>query len=374
MTAIFFNLLTNSIFSLFCGLVVVGFFIWLFRVQTGPWRLFLLSLPFVKIIYDCVRGLPADSVLLAGLDPFSLPPKHQLLQIGAGFSEWGPTFNVIFSVRNTEGKEFASSVGDYLTIWLNREFGSELPLMILTGVAAASLTLLSIRVWNAFKFERRRRADRSTAKPLRVEKVWFREVDIYISEAFSGTPFTGGIVKPYICVPSDSFEKLSNEELEAVLKHELGHIRQFDLPVTMAIQILGDLFWFVPGYRWLSRKIDRLREVVADQWATFNGAKPEVLASALVTLKEIPEANDKFILYSAFFREKSLLKVRVEKLLNEGDEKSPRFGWQYKWVRYGFSIWIASAVMLATIGGNHTTVNLKNPEWFNQLLNVLGFQ
>ena len=142
----------------------------------------------------------------------------------------------------------------------------------------------------------------------------------------------------------------------------------------MAIKVLGDLFWFVPGYRWLSRKIDRLREIVADQWATLNGAKPEALASALVTLKEIPEPNEKFILYSAFFREKSLLKVRIEKLLNEKSEKPPRFGWQYKWVRYGFSIWIASAVMFATIGGNHTTANLKNPEWFNQLLNVLGFQ
>ncbi|MCB9027383.1 MAG: M56 family metallopeptidase [Bdellovibrionaceae bacterium] len=374
MTAIFFNLLTNSIFSLFCGLVVVGFFIWLFRVPTGPWRLFLLSLPFVKIIYDCVRGIPANSVLLADLDPFSLPPKHQLLQVGAGFSEWGPTLNVIFSVRNTEGKEFASSVGDYLTIWLNREYGSELPLIILTGVVAVSLTLLCIRLWNAIKFERKRKSDRSLEEQFRAEKVGFREVDIYVSKLFSGTQFTGGIVKPYICIPSDSFEKLNNDELEAVLKHELGHIRQFDLPATMAIQILGDLFWFVPGYRWLSRKIDRLREVVTDQWATVNGAKPEALASALITLKEIPETSEKFILYSAFFREKSLLKMRVERLISDSAERSPRFGWQYKWVRFGFSFWIASAVMFATIGGNHTMADIKNPEWFNQLLSVLGFQ
>ncbi|MCB0412372.1 MAG: hypothetical protein KDD22_07590 [Bdellovibrionales bacterium] len=72
---------------------------------------------------------------------------------------------------------------------------------------------------------------------------------------------------------------------------------------------------------------------------------PIVLASALVRLKEIPETNDRFILYSAFFR-----------------EKAPRFGWQYKWVRFAISVWIASAVMFTTIGGNHTTAELKNPE------------
>jgi hypothetical protein len=85
MTALFFNLMVNSAFSMICGLLVVGFFIWFFRRQTGPAKLFLWSLPFLKIVYDCARGLPPDSVLLAGLDPFSLPPKHQLLMAGAGF-------------------------------------------------------------------------------------------------------------------------------------------------------------------------------------------------------------------------------------------------------------------------------------------------
>lgn len=373
MIAIFFNLLANSSLSILCGLVVVGFFIWTFRVPTGPWRLLLLSLPFIKVVYDCIRGLPANSVLLAGLDPFSLPPKHQLLQIGAGFSQWGPTFNVIFSVRNTEGKEFASSLGDYLVIWLNRKFGPEFLLVVLTAVVAVSITLLSIRVWSAFRFERKRKTDRLTAKAIATERVGYRSVDIYSSAAFSGTPFTGGIFNPYICVPADSLEKLRPEELDAVLKHELGHIRQFDLLVTMIIKMLGDLFWFVPGYRWLSRHIDRLREVVADQWAVSMGSSPEALASALVTLKEIPESNDQFVLYSAFFREKSLLQERVRRLIGGVVEKPARFGWQNKWFRILSSVWIASAVMFTTIGGNHTTAQLKNPEWFNQLLQALGF-
>ncbi|MFN7728075.1 MAG: hypothetical protein ACK5P7_02850 [Bdellovibrio sp.] len=84
MTFIFFNLLVNSILSLLIGLMVVYFFIWFFRIEMGRWNMFLLSLPFVKIVYDFARGVPEKSVLFSGVDPFSLPPKHQLLSIGAG--------------------------------------------------------------------------------------------------------------------------------------------------------------------------------------------------------------------------------------------------------------------------------------------------
>ncbi len=44
MTFIFFNLLVNSILSLAIGLMLVYFFIWFFRVETGRWKVFLLSL------------------------------------------------------------------------------------------------------------------------------------------------------------------------------------------------------------------------------------------------------------------------------------------------------------------------------------------
>lgn len=374
MTAVFFNLLSNAAFSMACGMLVVGFFIWLFRVETGPWKLFLLCLPFVKIVYDSVRGLPPDSILLHGLDPFSLPARHQFLQLGVGFSYWAPEFNLIFSVRDMAGKAYAASIGDYLVIWLNRTFGYQVLLIILDAVLAVSATLVVIRGVSACRFEKRRKVDRVAAITLRTEQFQLRTVDIYVSNQFSGTPFTGGVLRPYICIPQDAFDKLSKDELDAVIAHELGHIRQLDLIVTIAVQLLGDLFWFVPGYRWLSRKIDRLREVVADQWAVSSGIEPALLASALVKLKDISEKSGRLVLYSAFFREKSLLKVRVEKLLGMAPEKRSRFGWGNVWFRSAFSVWIFTAVMIATVGGNHQSVNLKNPQWFNSLLRNLGLE
>lgn len=375
MTLVFFNLLVNSVFSLLAGLLVVHFFLWLFRVETGPWKLFLLSLPFAKIVYDSARGVPRNSVLHSNIDTFNMPPRHHYLMADAGFSEWGPSFSLQFSVKDLQGNRHAESMGDYLALWLHKTFGVEVPLAILSGVVAISATLLAIRLLQAFRFERERRTDRLTAQPLRTIKLWKRSVDVYLSSYFSGTPFTGGLLQPYVCIPADAHQKLSAEELEAVIAHELGHVRQLDLAVTIAVQILGDLFWFVPGYRWLSRRIDRLREIVADQWAVRSGIEPPLLASALVKLKEIP-ASDRFVLYSAFFREKSLLEIRVRRLLGEAPEKKPRLGWQNKWIRLAVTFWIFTSVMTATFGGNHALdkTSSQNPPWVNRLLESWGLK
>jgi len=371
MTFIFFNLLVNSILSLMIGLMLVYFFIWFFRVETGRWKLFLLSLPFVKIVYDFVRGIPEKSVLFSGVDPFTLPPKHQLLSVGAGFDGWTPFVSTVFSVNALDGKTYNSSIGDYFLIWIHRKFGNEVPLIIVSAVLAISFALLMIRLVQYYRFEKRRREDRAVLSPFKTVKVGPRTVDIYFTPNFSGTPFTGGIIAPYICLPEDATQKLSDEELNAVIAHEMGHVRYYDLVVTLVIQGLGDLFWFVPGYRWLSRKIDRLREIVADSWAVSSSIEPQFLASALLKLKEIPENNEGFALYSAFFREKSLLKERIERLIGGVEEPSPRFGWQNSWLRFGVTIFISVVVLNSVFGGNYKNeAAMKAPEWMEKLFKV----
>lgn len=371
MTNLFINLLVNAAFSLAAGFLVVSFFLWLFRIGTGPAKLFLLSLPFAKVVYDCARGIPANSISLTNIDTFSLPPKHHILTLGSDFTKWGPALSLKFSSTNLDGKQYAESIGDYLAQGLNRSLGPTLPTIALGLVLLISAALLSRRLILGIRFERERRADQILSPSLRKVTLWPRTVEIYVSHHFTGSPFTGGIFKPYICIPAEARAKLDAEELEAVIAHELGHVRQFDILVTIAIQALGDFFWFIPCYRLLSRKIDRLRELVADQWAVRSGAEPALLASALTKLREIP-APKGFTLYSAFLREKSLLKLRVQRLLGDAPEKSPRFGWQNKWIRLAATVWIFTAVMTATFGGNHSVQNVKNPEWFDQILQKFG--
>ncbi|MGZ3768993.1 MAG: M56 family metallopeptidase [Bdellovibrio sp.] len=365
-TLIFFNLFSNAVFSFWIGLLVVFFFIKLFRVRTGPWKLFLLLLPFIKVLYDFLSGVPTNSILVQHINPFKVQPGFQTINIGIGGSYWGPTLQLLFTVKDALKNQFAASAGDYLFFWIAGKHAT-IPAFAVLFALSVSAFLVGRRLFHAYRFESLRKEDRTFSFQLGTEKIDFRTVDVYISKGFAGTPFTGKIFKPYICIPEETYKNLKAEEIAAVLAHEIGHIRQFDIVFTMFIQFLGDFFWFVPGYRWLSRKIDCLREIVADQFAVKTGIRGEYLASALLTLKEIPKDENNFVLYSAFARERSLLKTRILFLLGETAEKSERFGWNFLLVRIILSIWITKAVVNSSLGGNYGT-NFASPESLIKLL------
>lgn len=363
-----FNLLVNSSLSFFIGIMIVVCSIKLIRLGNCRWRLFLLSLPFVKIVFDILKGVPNSSVVFTGLDPFNLPPKSQLLEIGAGWNDWGPVFSVVLSANDLAGVKHSSSLADYLSIWLIRNFGPNIPRGLLLVVLLCSLALVIRRFVSIWNFEIKRKHQRLLDQTHSTIKVGFRTVDIYVSKAFKGTPFTGGVLNPYICFPAVVFNLLSEDERTAAINHEIAHIKNWDLVFSLAIKIMGDLFWFVPGYNLLATKIDRLREILADERAIDFGAKSQYLASALIKLGELPATNDSSVLYSAFFREKSLLKVRVDRLLKKSDDSKPRFLWKFKVVRIALAIFVTSAVMSSTFGGNHRPEDHVRPKWFEDWL------
>lgn len=369
---VIFNLIVNSACSFMAGILVVAAVIRLFRVGNSHWKLFLLSLPFIKIVWDIGRGIPASSIIFSGINPLSLPPKHQTLTIGAGFSEFGPIINLMFSARDLSGQSHSTSLADYIAAFLMRDFHSAAPRVVLIGIIGVSLLLLTRRAFLAIRFELNRRNQRSKDKTLRQVDLKARKVDIYTSKAFSGTPFTGGILRPYICFPESTFLALTDTEREAVIRHEIAHIRHWDLLATLAIKALGDVFWFIPLYRFLSRKIDRLRELLADRVAVQSGASNAHLASALVKLKEAPLSEHQPILYSAFFREPALLKVRVNELLGASPIRAARLGWNNRLFRIVITAWTAGAVMIATFGGNHQVKDDALPEWAERLIERLS--
>lgn len=315
MAIIFFNLFVNATFSLMLSLGLVLACNRLMRAQVGPWKLFLLSLPFVKVVYDFLKGVPSSSILITNIDPYRLPPGVQTFKLGIGMSNYIPQIKAIFTIRGEDGIQYGASVGDYLVYWLAHKLGPEFPLYLVYFVSVVAVGLLLRRAFLGMMFEWQRRKDRRQSKPLREQKLFGRTVDIYISHAFTGTPFTGGVFRPYICIPRDAYESLNKSELEAVIAHEMGHVQQLDLLVTILICALGDIFWFVPGYRWLCQKLERMREVIADQRAVRAGASPAVLASALIRLKEVSMGESAMIFYAPFFREKALLRLRIESLV-----------------------------------------------------------
>jgi len=355
-----FNLLINGALSFLAGLMMVMFALTIFRVETSRWKILLLTLPFIKIIWDISRGIPDTSSLYYGVDPILLPPYHRYLSVGAAISHFGPVPYLSLKLIGWAGELYSISLADIFGSWLEHIFGGWVIWTSLTIMLTGSVYFVTKRIfcWIWFEVKRRREFRVGGAQIYQVYPLGFRIIKIYVSSEFSGSPFTGGLLRPYICLPRDAIDILDSKEISAVIAHEVAHVRGFDWVCTFAIKLLGDFFWFVPGYRWLSRKIERMREILADRSAVIQGATPEYLANALLKLKELQLRPVLGSAYSAFFKERALLSVRVRALMGEPcDPRPSRLGWSRWYVKFPVMIWVFGSVMIATLGGNYAVAD-----------------
>ena len=90
-----------------------------------------------------------------------------------------------------------------------------------------------------------------------------RPVRVLISRLID-SPAVAGWLHPAILVPAASLLRLTAAQLEAVLAHELAHIRRCDYVVNL-LQTVGEtLFFYQPALWWLSSRIRRERELCCD--------------------------------------------------------------------------------------------------------------
>ena len=90
-----------------------------------------------------------------------------------------------------------------------------------------------------------------------------------------------GILRPVVLFPVGLINQLSVEEVSAILRHELTHLRRHD-PLWNAIQeLLQALFFYHPVIYWLGRELDREREFACDD-AVLEQTEPKIYARALL--------------------------------------------------------------------------------------------
>ncbi|AKP50750.1 M56 family metallopeptidase [Cyclobacterium amurskyense] len=94
-------------------------------------------------------------------------------------------------------------------------------------------------------------------------------------------PITYGILKPVILIPIGLMVQLSPAQLEAIIAHELAHIRRHDFAINLVQAALEILFFYHPAFWWINTLVKEAREHVADDMAIASGVKSIDLAHAL---------------------------------------------------------------------------------------------
>lgn len=77
---------------------------------------------------------------------------------------------------------------------------------------------------------------------------------------FVQVPAVIGWIKPVILVPAGALLNLSALELEAVLAHELAHIRRFDYAANLLQSAVEALMFYHPAMWWIGKRIRAERE------------------------------------------------------------------------------------------------------------------
>ena len=98
------------------------------------------------------------------------------------------------------------------------------------------------------------------------------------------SPVTAGWWRPVVLVPASLATGMPPHLLEALLAHELAHVRRFDYLVNLIQSAIEILLFYHPAVWWLSQRIRSEREQIADDLAASELGEPRRLALALSEL------------------------------------------------------------------------------------------
>lgn len=108
-----------------------------------------------------------------------------------------------------------------------------------------------------------------------------KPIEIRVSRA-SLEPGIFGIIRPVLIWPAGISDRLDNPQLEAVLAHELGHVRRRD-NLTAAIHMLVEaIFWSHPLVWWLGARLVEERERACDEEVLALGSERRVYAESIL--------------------------------------------------------------------------------------------
>ncbi|CAG5073655.1 hypothetical protein DYBT9623_04849 [Dyadobacter sp. CECT 9623] len=126
------------------------------------------------------------------------------------------------------------------------------------------------------------------------------------------TPIVIGTLSPVILVPIGFLSGFSTAQVEAILAHELAHIKRNDYLINLFQSFVEVIFFFHPAIWWLSDRIRAEREHCCDDIALAVCGDKMSLAHALVKVAEWQTAPR---VAMAFASKKPLLLSRVQRVL-----------------------------------------------------------
>ena len=214
---------------------------------------------------------------------------------------------------------------DQATLWIE----NNLPVLVNFWFFGA--LLFFFRLLNSLSEIRGLRKSAQMVTDFEVQKMTYRlvgrlgisrEVELRMSE-MAHSPLTFGTIKPVILLPATLIFHLSPAQLEAIIAHELAHVKRNDYLSNLLLSGLEILFFFHPCYWWMSQTVKELRENAADDLALKAGIQPKVLATSLAEVLNFAKQNPPELALAAGKKRNPTL-LRIKRMLGYQTENYPQ--------------------------------------------------
>lgn len=281
------NVFLNSLLSFFTVAFLIEAIIFLFRIPQGRIAATLRMVPIFKLpidlcLYDFSRWSYAH-----GINPLNCEEGTRTLSVSVMFGWISEVHDRLFlqtGIQLTLPGNMTFTIADILGYAMKSEVLNILALFFITLSAVLIGTRLikyyqSIKSLNALTKTARstcRKMHNSTLVSCQ-KKYGFQ---ILTSPHHSGSPAVAGLISSNVYFPEKLSQTLSRKEYEAVLAHEIEHIRYKDSLVRFILDMIESIFWWIPT-KWLHKRIEDDQEVSCDLKCQKYGIQPLDLASAI---------------------------------------------------------------------------------------------
>ncbi len=160
-------------------------------------------------------------------------------------------------------------------------------------------------------------------------------------------PAVIGFVRPIVLLPVRALTGLSEAQLEAVIAHELGHIKRFDVALNFFQVIAETLFFFHPAVWWLNNRIRADREDCCDDIAVAASGESVGYARALAAMTGWRDAPAFSMAVTG-----GPVATRIARLLGVS---RPRTGGRHA------GVFTASLVLMAALGAGAVSLGVTRP-------------
>jgi beta-lactamase regulating signal transducer with metallopeptidase domain len=137
-------------------------------------------------------------------------------------------------------------------------------------------------------------------------------------------PTAVGFFKPTVLLPEWALTDLSEQDLTAVLLHELAHLQRRDDWTNLAQKLLGAIFFFHPAVWWVERRLALEREMACDELVLAKTGNRRAYAECLVSLAEKSFARQGIALAQSLIGHAKSTALRLARILDPSRAATPR--------------------------------------------------